>query len=276
MEPEYVRYRPAAALRPWVSGGSGYRMDGPPGRHQGLPSGRLTLIFCLSGSVDVVEMPDPARAPGSFPTLLGGLHDAPAVIEHDGRQHGVQLQVTWRGARALFGGPAGELAGDVVDLTALVGARATEIAERLASAPTWDDRFAVLDASLLALADRDRAPGPPDQVARAWERLESSSGAVPVGALAAELGWSRRHLTGRFQREFGLSPKAAARVIRFEAACRLLRTPAPPPLADVAARAGYFDQAHMARDFRDLGGTTATAWLAELRATILPGAAAPA
>ncbi|MFC4910955.1 AraC family transcriptional regulator [Actinomadura gamaensis] len=274
MEAEYVRYRPAAALRPWVSGGAGYRMDGPPGRHQGLPSGRLTLIFCLSGSVDVVRMPDPGRAPGSFRTLLGGLHDAPAVIEHDGRQHGVQLEVTWRGARTLFGVPAGELAGDVVDLSALVGGRAMEIAERLATASTWDDRFAVLDESLLALASRDATAGPPVQVARAWDRLERSGGAVPVGALAAELGWSRRHLAGRFQREFGLSPKSAARVIRFEAACRLLRTPAPPPLAEVAARCGYFDQAHMARDFRDLGGTTATAWLAELHATIITPASA--
>ena len=58
-------------------------------------------------------------------------------------------------------------------------------------------------------------------------------------------------------------PKAAARVIRFERACDRLLEPRRPALADVAADAGYVDQAHLSRDFRDLAGTTATAWVAE-------------
>jgi len=54
-------------------------------------------------------------------------------------------------------------------------------------------------------------------------------------------------------------------VIRFEGACDRLLAPGRPALADVAADTGYVDQAHLSRDFRDLAGIPATAWLAERR-----------
>ena len=69
---------------------------------------------------------------------------------------------------------------------------------------------------------------------------------------------SRRNNPARCRR---LQP--TSRVIRFERACDALRGPGPPSLARVAAEHGYVDQAHLSRDFRDLGGITATAWLAE-------------
>ncbi|MDP9864546.1 MULTISPECIES: helix-turn-helix domain-containing protein [Streptosporangium] len=260
--PEYGQCRPAPVLRRSVSRYTGYRITGPPGLHHGLPSGHLTLIVCLSGTLDVVAMPDRARPPVSSVSMVAGLHDAPAVISHDGRQYGVQLDLTWQGARTLFGVPAGELVGDVVDLAALLGRRAGELADRLAGAAGWRQRFDVLDHVLAGLAD-DRRAEPPAEVTRAWRRLAATGGRLPVGELARELGWSRRHLGERFRREVGLSPKTAARVIRFERACRRMRSAARPPLAEVAAECGYFDQAHLAREFRALAGTTATGWLAE-------------
>jgi len=93
--------------------------------------------------------------------------------------------------------------------------------------------------------------------------LTETGGNLRISELAAEVGWSRRYLATRFHAETGLTPKAAARVIRFERACDRLRSPHRPALAEVAADAGYVDQAHLSRDFRDLAGTTATAWLRE-------------
>ena len=84
-----------------------------------------------------------------------------------------------------------------------------------------------------------------------------------VADLAADVGWSARHLGERLRRETGLSTKTAARVIRFERACTLLRSPAAPALSEVASICGYADQQHLARDFRDLAGTTAGNWLTE-------------
>ena len=53
--------------------------------------------------------------------MLGGLHTTPAVIRHDGSQHGIELNVTPAGARVLFGLPAGALAATVVPLDTLWG-----------------------------------------------------------------------------------------------------------------------------------------------------------
>ncbi len=254
---------PAPALRRWVRSYTGYRVEpAPAGTHQGVASPRLTLLLCLDGKVEVLANADPTRPPGAFTAMVGGLHPGPAVVAQGAAQTGVQLDLTWRGARALLGVPAGELAGDSVDLAALLGARAEGLLDRLAAAPTWPQRFALLDEELAALA----ACGPGDgavapEVAHAWDRLDATGGLLPVEALVREVGWSRRHLAARLRAETGLAPKAAARVIRFGRACERLRR--GEPLAAVAADCGYADQQHLARDFRDLAGQTATSWRAE-------------
>ena len=261
---ELVWRRPPNALRPFVDLCSGYRMSAtPPGTHQGVPGAHLTFLFCLDGSVDVLEKPDPAHGPGSFDVMVAGLHDRPAVMAQGPAQTGIQLRLTWRGARMLFGAPAAVLAGDVVDLRALLGARAGRLLERLAEAPTWAARFALLDGALARLAADSPRGEPAPEVGRAWDLLIASGGTTRVEELARDVGWSRRHLANRFTAELGVGPKTAARVIRFERACDLLRSPKSPALADVAATCGYADQPHLARDFRDLAGLTATEWLRE-------------
>ncbi len=257
--------RPAPAVAPYVGAYTGYRMEaGPPGVHQGVPGAHLTVVLCLDGEVEVLANPDPTRPPGTFAAMVGGLHDGPARIALGAPQTGLQLRLTWRGARALLGVPAGELAGDTVDLSALLGRRAGRLMEYVAEPGTWPERFARLDDALAALAARGRADrGVRPEVGYAWDRLEDSGGTLRIAELAAEVGWSRRHLADLFRRETGLAPKAAARVMRFERACDRLRSRTRPPLAAVAADCGYVDQAHLSRDFRDLAGLTATQWLAE-------------
>jgi AraC-like DNA-binding protein len=85
--------------------------------------------------------------------------------------------------------------------------------------------------------------------------------------LADELGWSERYLGQRFASEFGLSPKVAARVMRFDRARRLLQqrivSGAPPRLTELALECGYYDQAHLAREFCEMAGCSPSRWVAE-------------
>ena len=257
--------KPAPALLRWVTAYTGYRMEaGPAGVHQGVASAHLTVLLCLDGKVEMLANADRANPPGAFVASVSGLHAGPAEIATGPAQTGLQVRLTWRGARALFGTPAGRLRGDTVDLAALLGHGSAALLERLAMAPDWPTRFALLDAELEALADRGRAAeAVAPEVGYVWDRLDESGGTLRITELAAEVGWSRRHLGERFREETGLAPKAAARVMRFERACDRLRERERPPLAQVAAERGYVDQAHLSRDFRDLAGITATAWLAE-------------
>ena len=257
---ERAEVRPTARLRPLVARYSGYRYEGlPPGTHHGLPSPYLTVVISLGKPTRTATRPDRRQAPVEFAALAGGLHTRAALIEHDGDQYGVQLALTPEGARSLFGLPAGELGGMVVPLDGLLPTRAGELIERLAAAPTWMARFGILDEVLTRHAGR-RA-GPSAELRHAWELLTARGGQVRVDELAREVGWSRRHLGDRFTVEYGLTPKEAARVIRFERSTRLLRRGDRPTLAEVAARCGFYDQAHLAREWNDFVGCPPSAWL---------------
>lgn len=281
---EFSHFRPTAALRPYVAYCTGYReWGGVPRRHRGLPSPYLTMIFTLYEPLDIAVHPDPDALPCRYDALIGGLHTRPALITHDGRQSGIQLALTPRGCRALIGLPAGELAGTDVDAVAVLGRWAGLLRDRLVAAPGWPDRFALLEAALLRRM-RTESDMPADMT-WAWRRLLGSGGTVTVTELAAELGCSDRHLRGRFRAETGLGPKEAGRVIRFHHATRLLRRAAAgpagntgpaaagstaagsggdrPTLADVAAACGFYDQAHLAREFTAFAGCPPSRWLAE-------------
>jgi AraC-like DNA-binding protein len=136
-------------------------------------------------------------------------------------------------------------------------------------AAAWEQRFAVLDELLLRQLRVSPSVSPcvSPEVTRAWRALVASGGTASVGRLARESGWSTRRLGTRFRTEIGLAPKEAARVVRFDRARRLLQrrvaAAGAPELAALAAACGYYDQAHLAREFRALAGCPPSRWLAE-------------
>jgi AraC-like DNA-binding protein len=255
---EHVQGRPSVRLRPYVPFYSGYRQDGvAPGRHRGLPSPYLTLIFTLDDPLVVERHPDPRQSAGRYDSLAGGLHLTPALITHEGRQSGVQVTVSPLGCRALFGRPASALRDQDVDAGELLGPHVVdEVRHGLLAAPDWSRRFAVLDAVLTRVV-RDCEVAP--QIAYALERMRTPG--VSVAVLADEVGWSARHLTDRFRAEIGLRPKETARVARFDRARRSLLPTAR--LADVAAAHGFADQSHLVREFQAFAGCAPSRWIAD-------------
>jgi AraC-like DNA-binding protein len=227
------------------------------------------MIVTLDEPLVIARHPDPVQPASTHEFLVGGLHTAPALVTHQGKQSGIQLALTPLGARALLGMPAAELASVDVEGGEVLGRLAAEVRERVLAAPDWAARFAVLEEFITGRV-RAREPSqtaPRPEVSYAWDRLRRSRGAVSVAELAAETGWSARHLGEQFRAETGLSPKAGARVIRFDRARRrLMRHQAEGNrvvLAEFAAEAGYYDQAHLAREFRDLAGCPPSVLLAE-------------
>jgi AraC-like DNA-binding protein len=77
-----------------------------------------------------------------------------------------------------------------------------------------------------------------------------------IEALSREIGWSRQHLARKFHSQVGVSPKQLARVARLQRAVADLQRASGSGMAGDALRFGYFDQAHMARDFRALADVT--------------------
>ena len=123
----------------------------------------------------------------------------------------------------------------------------------------WPRLTAAPRPRLRPLLERlERGPRPAPEDSWAWERLVATGGAVPIGRIAREVGWSHKHLLARFSRQVGLRPKTAARLVRLNRVWRRLDERRPLDWGQVAADAGYADQAHLIRDFHQFTGTTPT------------------
>jgi AraC-like DNA-binding protein len=254
------------ALRPCLEGYVGYREDsGLPLRLRTMPTGSVTLIINLGEPLKLITMPDPEFGGCAYPAFVAGMHDGPGLYEHPGGQFGIQVDLTPLGAYRLLGVPMHVLTNMAVDLRELLGPQAGSVVARLAETPSWAERFDLLDELLLARLEEGPAPSP--EVTRVWRLLAGSAGRVTIADLTAEVGWSRKHLAERFKEQIGLSPKVMARVLRFHHAKTMLDRPAPAPVADVAVACGYYDQAHLNREFRALAGFTPT----EMLASRVPG-----
>ncbi|MER5441614.1 helix-turn-helix domain-containing protein [Streptomyces sp. NPDC002790] len=221
----------------------------------------VTLLIDLSEGGAQGDGRDDGRAGGLFHEA-GGRRGygsiAVGLLPRDVRTGGstgecLQIRLRPAVATAVLGASV-DLSGAVVPLADLWGRDAVRAEERLRAADSWDDRFAIA-AALIGRRLAVRRVDP--EVAFAWRRAFGLRGQVRVDGLADEIGWSRKRLSARFHAQLGISPKRAARLIRFDHAAHLLA--AGRPAADTATASGYVDQPHLHRDVREFTGLTPTA-----------------
>lgn len=259
-------------LRPWVASIVGYDERMPADAvHFGAPSPTATLVLSFREPVDIGWHGEQRHRP--LDALAAGLHLAPSLIRTHGVQCGVHIALTPGGVRALLGMPVAELSGRMEELDALAP-RLTRCRVRMEESPSWGERFTLLQDALETMASAHRAPSTADPFALfCWDMLLDSGGWMSIAALAERTGTSRRTVSSRISREFGLPPKQIARVMRFarsqELWDRAMRmspgdacpgTARPMTIADLAAASGYSDHAHLTREWRALGGQVPSTW----------------
>ena len=183
--------------------------------------------------------------------LVAGPSTGPVVstIPRGGSAVGVRFRVGAAGS--ALGVPARELLDGYADLEAIWGDAGSELADRLAAAPTLDAAVAVVTAAV------ERRLPPPG----------AARPRTPVEALGARLGIGERQLRRRFDDAVGYGPKTLQRVLRFQrflalAEAERTTAAADPDLAQLAFAAGYADQAHLTRECTRLAGLPPAALLA--------------
>ncbi|KAB1943260.1 AraC family transcriptional regulator [Micromonospora sp. ALFpr18c] len=268
VDDELVLGLPEVRLRPFVDRYIGYRerADVPLVRRE-TAGVFVVLILGWGAPLDVTDPRSAERGVQRTDSFVAGTFDGWCTTRTVGVGEGVELLLSPLTARRLLGLPLGELTNRAVGVGHLPGGWLDRLRGRLADANGWPHRFALLDA---ALADRLAASPPVDaRLDWAWRWLVASGGRGGVGALASELGWSRRHLAARFRQDVGLPPKTAARLLRFQQARAALTgvdvtagAGRAVDWAEVAARCGYYDQSHLIRDFHQFAGATPAALLA--------------
>ncbi|MGC5225289.1 helix-turn-helix domain-containing protein [Micromonospora sp. DT81.3] len=131
------------------------------------------------------------------------------------------------------------------------GEKTRELESALRAEPGLQASARLLDGFLLGELRLDEAQA---TFERALSALVADDGRVSVSEIAEAATSSPRQIERLFARGLGFPPKTVGRVLRFQHALRQLMTDPGIPLAEVAADAGYFDQAHFVRDFRLFSG----------------------
>ncbi|WP_371619505.1 helix-turn-helix domain-containing protein [Streptomyces sp. NBC_00454] len=265
---------PVARLCEGVLGYRGYWLAmNRPQRRIEVPNATVTMAINFGDPVRVgpIATADTrvasaaSRAPAavlsaatSYTSLVNGLRTDSVLGEHEGRLHGVEVHFAPWMAYTVFGTDMHELRSRTVPLVDLLGPLSHRLEDRLAQAPGWRARFALMDALLLHRLEVGRAPAP--QVVWAWRELVRSDGLIPLSELIKTADWSARHLELRFREQIGQSPKTVSRVLRMRRTLRMLTSGRSP--SNVAASCGFYDQAHLHRDFRAMTGFTPKEFLA--------------
>lgn len=241
-------------------------------RERTFPGGYLELIVHLGPRFRAVG--DDGVTADSFPlACLTGVQTAPLVVEAPAspcRVLGVRLRPL--GAYALLAGAAAESVGRTLDLEAMAGGAARDLAERCHDAPTVEACFRRTAAWLAGRV----AAGPAAHPGVAWAtaQLERSQGAASITRLREQSGLGRTRFAEAFRAQVGLGPKRYARLLRFRHALVALQRGAPASAA--ALGAGYYDQPHLHADFREFAEMTPAAFVRATRYHNAPSLAEPA
>jgi AraC-like DNA-binding protein len=250
----YSEIRPSAGLsstidRYWVLEHDGE--DAAPQRV--VPDGHSELILNWNQPFESLQAGEWRGQPRCF---LAGQIDSPLVLRPRGPSKVLGIRFHPHGAAQVLAGPMHELSGRFTALEDISPALSRDL-DRALESPC---PIPVVESALLSAVDSSQ--GGDLLVGEVVRRITLARGAVDVAALAREFRVSIRQLERRFQATVGLAPKLFCRIQRFNNVFRLLGQPSCN-WVETALACGYYDQAHLIRDCKDLSGSTPAALLAE-------------
>jgi AraC-like DNA-binding protein len=252
----YLCHSPRAPLnefveRMWlVAGGESPRQD------RILPSGTVELVINLRDDrIQIDGTVHSARGRTLSGVAVSGTYSEAFII--DAMQHAAMMGVHFRpgGGSAVLGVPSVEFADAHVDLAAIWGGTVVrEIRERLCAAPTHQERFRCLEQVLI---ERLRSPlRRHAAVPLALACFTATGMGASVREVARQAGLSYRRFLTVFRAEVGLPPKLFCRILRFHHVHALAHRRGRIDWAQIALECGFFDQSHLANEFRVISGLT--------------------
>lgn len=236
----------------WATDQTASSRSAPADRERVLPTGGMHLVFRISDHP--LRLFDDINDPSGHlvgHTVVGGARATFYVREISEPVRSVGVQLHPGAAELLFGMPAHELAGRHTPLEDLWGRFAAEARERLVEAGGPERQLDVLESLLAARLPTVRGLHP--AVAHALGRFTTTA---DVRQVVKESGYSHRRFIALFHRGLGLTPKLYCRILRFQEALKQVAAHPADSLVEVALDAGYSDQAHFNREFREFAGVS--------------------
>lgn len=256
--PVFLSRPPSRALGGLIARISGYASKTKPSWFLETAELVFPIVFNLGPPWDIrLGREGDVNRNSSF---TAGLFAGPVAVSCDAGAELLQVDLTPLGASRLFGGAAAELAAQVVDLRAVdrFEGEYDAIHDQLHGVTDWQVRFDLIERFLTPRFGHAASI----HIQKSWRLLAQGN---TVSDTAAAVGWSTRHLRTRFRQETGIRPVTAARMLRFQRARTFALCSDNADWADIAAAAGYSDQAHLIRAFHEFAGELPTTWARSVR-----------
>ncbi len=233
-----------------------------------IPDGHAIFMINLGPPQMVVEGGENGVSSNHVRAWLSGIHDRPlytAPVAGNGafHTHFIAASLTFSGVYSLFGIAASEVANRVIDAELLFGEKIRHLHDQMGELDTTPQRFALLAGFLQKISEKRSRPVHPG-VLEAIEKTLHNPYDLRVSGLCQQLDISRKHLNTVYRQNVGVSPKTFARLVRFHAIVDRLSRPHFGDWAGRAIDAGYFDQAHMHRDFAQFAAEPPGAFMQQI------------
>jgi AraC-like DNA-binding protein len=213
----------------------------------------LLLINVGPPQYMVLHGPPEKRLPFSD-IWFSGIGDTPIDTEAPLGSAVLGVSFTAVGAATMLHVPPRLTANQTGSFESLIGKEARSLHQRLLDIPDALGRLVCLEDFLLRRCSSGIVIHP--LVNWAAQLLAASGGRIGTRQLVRESGYSRKQLALLFKEQVGLAPKTLARIHRFQGALRMITAGGRRDWCGVALDTGYYDQAHMINEFRDLAGLT--------------------
>jgi AraC-like DNA-binding protein len=216
-----------------------------------VPDGRAGIILNFANPFESYTNGNWKAQPEAF---FVGQITGPLLLRPCGAASMLGIQFRPQGATQLLRLPISELTDSAIAIEDL-SRRLFRDLERVRDLSLPTQAAAAVDRVLQAFVEE--AEDHDDAVVYAVREIERTRGLMSVEAVADRIGWSTRQLQRRFKDAVGISPKLFSRMQRFQDVFRALEGP-DMDWVSAAVRCGYYDQAHLIRDFREFSGRTPT------------------
>lgn len=173
------------------------------------------------------------------------------------------------GAGRFHGLPLDQFTDQRLSLLDLWPEQLNELRERMAVSTCFADRVRLMDGYFSQLAETRDVPCQDDVLKNVLHHILSKGGRVGVKELAEREAMSERHLLRRFKRSVGINPKRFNEIVQFHQALHSIRGGWSTDWAQLADKHGYYDQAHLIRQFRKLYGDTPVTAARELQPQVV-------
>ncbi|MBA4849317.1 helix-turn-helix transcriptional regulator [Emticicia sp. BO119] len=250
----YKTYKPCSELKPFIK--CYWTLLAPeevkPQKQRIVPDGCMEMIFhCGSLFKQYLKGDNYLIQPRSF--VFGQITEA-LDIEPLGETAIFSVRFLPDGFNAFATIPVGLMENRAVSLQELFGIDGIVLENKILQAETTERRIAIAEAFLL---QKLITPESINQLIKSSvEMIVRLGGQLSVDELSENVQINRRQLERKFSAIIGLSPKQLSKIIRLQAALKLLSTQNTENLTTIAYESNYYDQAHFIKDFKDFTGVS--------------------